>query len=208
MTSTAGPGGERYIVQPVDPHNNLQKIPLFVGGVELASLRVVFYLEMDSVETWLKAVRTDFAVHSTLDRTPLLRLEYRADMHSDPIAHWQIHAERGSMSHLLARAHHVRPDVVAKPHDMSSLHFPVGGERFRPCLEDVLQFLVHECGIDAQPNWLDAVESGRVQWRRFQLRTAVRDAQAEAAAVLAQHGWTVTPPAEVRDEYTKIFTRW
>ena len=148
-------------------------------------------------------------MYSTLDRQPLLRLEYRADMHSAPVAHWQVHAERGAFSHLLTHAHAHRPKTVGKPHDISSLHLPVGGERFRPSLEDVLQFLVSDCGVDYRPGWEDAVNQGRRNWRLLQLRATVRDGQDEAARVLRDLGWTVQAPSqrEVTDN-NAILTRW
>jgi hypothetical protein len=82
-------------------------------------------------------------------------------MRVTPIAHWQVHAERGALSHLLSRAYEHDPRSVPRPHDLSSLHIPVGGERFRPCLEDVLQFLITNCGIDSVPGWDAPVLSGR-----------------------------------------------
>lgn len=104
-------GSERYIVQPRDRRH----IPLSVGGTHLADLVLAIFLDMDRAGKYLKAVRSDFKLNSTLDRTPLLRLEYKADMHTDPIAHWQFHAERGAFSHLLGRAHAHRPDQVKSP---------------------------------------------------------------------------------------------
>ncbi len=184
---------ERYVVRPPgDPKP--QRVPVFVDGEHLASLSVVLYLALDRTGAYLKTVRSDIGVHSTLDRTALLRLEYRADMHTDPIALWQMHAERGAFSHLLARAHAVRPDRVKKPHDLSSLHLPVGGERFRPCLEDVLQFLVVDCGVDHLDGSRAVVEAGRERWRLRQLGSAVRDAPDKAASVLAELGWKVERP--------------
>lgn len=210
--STAAPAGEdRFIVAPEVGRDGLPgsaRIPLFVADERLAELTAVIYLGMDAVDQHLKAVRMDLAVHSTLDRKPLVRLDYRTDMHSDPIAHWQMHAERGAFSHLLARAHAVRPKVVANPHDLSSVHLPVGGERFRPCLEDFLQFLVEECGVDSLPGWHEAVVAGREQFRRRQARTIVRDAQEEAAKELRAHGWTVTPPPTPPGENFRVFTTW
>lgn len=199
---------DRFVVTVAYVGGKPQKVPLLVGGEHLADLTIVIYLSMDREDQYLKAIRTDLAIHSTLDRTPLVHLDYRADMTSDPVAHWQVHAERGAMSHLLARAHAVRPDIVKKPHDISSIHFPVGGERLRPCVEDFLEFLVHECGVDHQRSWKDAVDAGREMWRRRQVRTIARDAQSEVAAVLAEQGWTVEPPEGEIEEYTKIFTRW
>lgn len=186
---------ERYVVRPPGDEARHWRVPVYVGGEQLAAMSVVIYLALDRTGSYLKTVRSDIGVHSTLDRTALLRLEYRADMHTDPIAHWQMHAERGAFSHLLGRAHAVRPEQVKKPHDLSSLHLPVGGERFRPCLEDVLQFLVVDCGVDAHNGWQSVVEAGRERWRLRQLGSAVRDAPDKAAAVLAELGWNVERPA-------------
>lgn len=209
VQSIAAPNRQdRYLINPMGADGSAQRIPLFVGGEELASLSLAFYLEMDGVAKYLKTVRTDLAIHSTLDRTPLVRFDFRSDMTSDPISHWQVHAERGSMSHLLARAHAVRPDTVKRPHDMSSLHLSTGGERFRPCLEDFLQFAVEECGVDAQTGWETAVVAGRERWRRTQLRTVARDAQEEVASVLRLEGWTVSPPDGEIGENTRVFTTW
>jgi hypothetical protein len=147
-------------------------------------------------------------VYSVLDRAPLIRLDYRNDMQRAPISHWQFHAERGSLTHLLTLSQAHRPRAVKSPHTLSSLHFPVGGERFRPCLEDLLQFLVQECGVDHHDNWMSAIDAGRENWRRVQLRTVVRDLQQEAADVLASSGWTVTPPDEPLTEASSILHQW
>ncbi|WP_025102440.1 hypothetical protein [Microbacterium paraoxydans] len=201
--------GGRYVVRPVGDNPSKQHIPLFVDGHRLATLGVQIYLGLDSSGQFLKAWQSKIAVHSTLDRTPLVRQEFDAAMsESAPLAHWHVHADRGALSHLLGRAHAVRGDVVKKPHDMSSLHFPVGGERFRPCIEDVLEFLVREFGIDRQDGWESAVRDGRERWRRMQFRSTVRDLPDEAADVLRKHGWSVTPPEEARTEGLGVLQRW
>jgi hypothetical protein len=195
----------RYVVAPVDAKS---RIPLTIGGEHLADLGVRFFLSMDAVSTWVKAVRTDFAITSVLDRTPLVRLDYRADMHSNPIAHWQVHAERGAMSHLLGRAHAIRPAMVARPHDLSSVHFPVGGERFRPCLEDFLQLAIEEMGFDAVDGWEAALADGRERWRRIQLRAMTRDAQVEVVAALRDLGWPIRDPSIDPGESVRTFRTW
>ncbi len=201
--------GGRYVVRPDGETAKEQHIPLFVGGDLLATLGVQVYLGLDSSGNYLKAWKSKIAVHSTLDRTPLVRQEFDATMsESAPLAHWHVHADRGALSHLLGRAHAVRSDVVKRPHDMSSLHFPVGGERFGPCVEDVLEFLVREFGVDHNQGWETAVQSGREEWRRKQFRSTVRDLQAEAADVLQRHGWTVKAPDEERVEGPGILRRW
>jgi len=205
IVSTRVKDVERYVVGPQDRNG----IPLLVGGEQLATLTLSVFLSLDRSERYLKAVHSDMVVKSTLDRTPLIRLDYRADMQRAPMSHWQIHAERGAFSHLLARAHAQSPSRVSKPHDLSSLHIPVGGERFRPCLEDFLQFLVQECGVDSLPGWLEVIERGRELWRHRQLRATIRDAQGEAAQVLRDLGWEVSSTDRVdAEEYPPTFLRW
>jgi hypothetical protein len=76
------------------------------------------------------------------------------------------------------------------------LHFPVGGDRFRPSLEDVLEMLVEQLGVPALPDWRNSVAAGRRAWRTTQLRAAVRDHPQAAADALAEAGYTVDPPPE------------
>lgn len=199
----------RYVVRPEGELPSERRIPVRVDGEHLADLAHSVFLASDRVGQFIKTVRSETAIYSTLDRQPLLRLEYRVDMHSVPVAHWQVHAERGAFSHLLARAHAHRPKAVRKPHDISSLHLPVGGERFRPCLEDVLQFLVSDCGVDHHPGWFEAVAQGRHTWLLRQLAASVRDAQGEAARVLRELGWMVTAPSPrtVSDNVTTL-SQW
>jgi hypothetical protein len=84
---------------------------------------------------------------------------------------------------------------------MRELHFPVGGPRFRPCLEDVLELLVVEFGVDCSDEGREALRRGRVTWRTLQLATAVRDSPDIAVGTLRELGYTVTwtgegdPPA-------------
>ncbi|MFT4215181.1 MAG: hypothetical protein QM622_10465 [Microbacterium sp.] len=188
-------GAGTFIVQPSHPDGSVARVPLFVNGSKLAELSIVMYLDMDWTGAFLKNVRTDCAAYSVLDRQPLFRMDYRADMQTAPIAHWQFHAERGALTHLLSMAQAHRPKSVESPHLLSRLHFPVGGERFRPCIEDVIQFLIEECGVDSVQGWHKVVQAGRERWHRIQLRTVVRDLQQEAADILAREGWTVLPPA-------------
>jgi hypothetical protein len=64
----------------------------------------------------------------------------------------------------------------------------------RPCLEDLLQLFVEEFKLDAMPTARQAIEDGRVRWRRRQLAATVRDDPEEAARVLRELGYDVVPP--------------
>ncbi len=194
---------DRCVVQPAGASSYGRRVALYVEGVHLADLSLRFFLTLDRSSVYLKTVRSEFAVHSVLDRAPLLRLDYDAAMRTAPVSHWQVHAERGAFSQLLARAHARDARRVPSPHALSSLHLPVGGERFRPCLEDLLQFVVDECGVDHNEGWLEHVEAGRLLWRRRQLGSAVRDRPPEAARVLHDLGWTVSPPAAGTDDQVR-----
>ncbi len=65
----------------------------------------------------------------------------------------------------------------------------------RPALEDFLEFLISECGIDLASSWRAALADAREVWRRRQIATLVRDAPDEVVRVLLENGYTVTPPS-------------
>lgn len=58
---------------------------------------------------------------------------------------------------------------------LSKLHLPVGGRRFRPTLEDIIEFLIVEKLIAARPNWKKALSDSRDEFREKQLRAAIRE---------------------------------
>ncbi len=207
IQSEAIAGEDRFWVRPA-AENGKRRIKLLVGGEHLADLGVTFQMSWDQGGSYLKTQQSAFVVHSILSGAPLVRLEFDFQGTTPPVAHWHVHAESGAFSHMLSKAHSVDPDRVSKPHDLSALHFPVGGERFRPCLEDLLEFMIAECGIDANVGWQRALAAGRENWRRMQVRAMTRDAQQEVADVLRKQGWTVTPPNEIGTENYKVFQRW
>jgi hypothetical protein len=94
-----------------------------------------------------------------------------------------VHAESGPVAHLLTRL-----DPQATLPRLASLHLPVGGVRFRPSLEDVLEFAIRELGVEALSGWEDAIAEGQQRWRWVQLQAAVRDAiRADPGAVGQLH---------------------
>jgi hypothetical protein len=177
-------------------------VPLFVEGSQLATLRASMWCRLDSAETYLAIEQSSLVIQADLDRTPLLRFDYVRDMNKAPTAHVQVHAHRGALSHLLSRTGH------SAPHDMSALHIPVGGSRFRPCLEDVIQFLIQECGFDGVSGWEQHVADGRERWRRRQAAAVARDVPDEVARVLGELGYTVEPPATPRAASQKALRNW
>jgi hypothetical protein len=57
---------------------------------------------------------------------------------------------------------------------LNKLHLPVGGRRFRPTLEDIIEFLIVEELVEARPKWKATLEASRDAFREKQLRAAVR----------------------------------
>lgn len=177
-------------------------LPLYVNEQHLADMKISIACQLDSVGQYLAVEESTFNLLAVLDRTPVFRIHYRHESAARPTAHVHVHGHRGALSHLLSQAGH------DSPHDMSSLHLPVGGSRYRPCLEDFIQFLICECSFDAQPGWRAHVEAGRERWRRRQAAAVVRDVPEEAARVLRNLGYTVKSPDPLPETADKALHNW
>lgn len=176
-------------------------IPLAVAGKPLLDLKVLYLCSLDHELRYLAVEESEIVVRAVGDSEPLLRFEYVHNPRSSdiPHAHIQVHAHRDAFGYLMGKAGTAtkrgrrRANSSGTPR-LSELHLPVGGPRFRPCLEDVLEVLVHEFGIDSTAGGLEALRRGRERWRRMQTATVVRDAPEEAARVLRDIGYAVNPP--------------
>jgi hypothetical protein len=188
----------RSISQPADG----KALPLYACGQHLADMKVSIACELDSSGQWLAVEESTYNLLAILDRTPVFRIHYRRDQGTRPSAHVHVHGHRGALSHLLSQAGH------ESPHDISSLHIPVGGSRYRPCLEDFIQFLISECKFDSQPGWRAHVEEGRERWRYRQAATVTRDAPEEAARVLRELGYTVQAPDQLPPPRVSALRNW
>lgn len=172
-------------------------IVLRVGGEPLFRLTVAFHCSLDGVGHYLAVDDARIKVYAEGDKQPLFRYEYDRNAVADmPAAHIQFHAHRDAFAYVMNRAgeasargkRRARLNQVPRIED---LHFPVGGHRFRPCLEDVLEMLALEFGVDATAEGLEALRDGRERWRRAQVGTVVRDAPDEAIRVLVDLGYRV-----------------
>jgi hypothetical protein len=70
---------------------------------------------------------------------------------------------------------------------LAKLHLPVGGRRYRPTLEDIIDFLVTENLADGHPGWTEQVALGRTRFLERQLGAAVRRHPEVARKALAAH---------------------
>jgi len=71
---------------------------------------------------------------------------------------------------------------------LERLHLPVGGRRFRPTVEDLIEFLITEKLADGNPGWQEHVRRGREGFERRQLRAAIRRHPEDATSALRDLG--------------------
>lgn len=162
-------------------------VPTFAIGVIFR----VFYDEFLTVQE----SSIDVGLGASDRDEPIFRYEYQRYSNSDtPTAHLHVHGHRDEFVHgmLLGATGRSkqRSQVLATKRlnatrpTMSQIHFPLGGPRLRPGIEDVLHLLISEFGVATKPNWRNYLESQRRQWRELQLRTFVRRNPHLAAEVL------------------------
>ncbi|MFD6524672.1 hypothetical protein [Isoptericola sp. NPDC060185] len=150
----------------------------------------------------MKTLKSEIKVFPATDgpARPLVRYDFVEDPIGDvPAAHVQFHAPHPELEQAMTRAdagtrrgkqRKKRVDSGKSP-EASELHFPVGGRRFRPCLEDVLEVLIVEFGIRCVDGWRDALADSRERYRSIQLRAAVHDSPRHAIQELAQMGYRI-----------------
>jgi hypothetical protein len=178
----------------------LQPIILTINKEPRIRLFLKFHCCWDVGQSYL-AIEESW-IHVSVNRRqadpPMFRYEYVRSPHAGiPSAHLHIHAHRDEISFLMMHADRARPKRRKQKDDLPAvkrLHFPLGGARFRPCLEDICQMLVEEFGVDVADGYATAIREGREEWRRTQIRTAVRDSPEDAIQELRGLGYTVTPP--------------
>lgn len=184
-----------------DPETGIE---LRVNDVPRLQLTVSYNCVWDRAAEFLAVDKANIAVRAINVGEPLFRYEFlRKPTGGLPCAHLHVHARRDALTHLMvlsgegSQRGKRRKEAVHRlggvPR-MSELHFPLGGIRFRPCVEDVLHMLVDEFGVGTPDNALEVLAAGREEWRRTQLRAAVRDCPQAAAEVLTGMGCQVTPP--------------
>lgn len=167
-------------------------------------LQVSLVLRLSTDKKYLAVLNSEFHVKLIDESAPIFHYDFQNNPRSEiPAAHVNIHASNqpllrlmnsaGSMSRAKLREKNIRRGRKPQP---SELHFPVGGTRFRPCLEDVLQFLIYELGVDRVAGWRQVLEEGRSNWREKQLATSIVDNPMVAIRALQDLGLIDAAAAE------------
>ena len=160
-------------------------------------LHVYHVLKWDDEHTYLADQRSAFGLYAgpeMNDSQMVLRYDYDLEIRNNeedepyPIAHVHVAGDLNCLREL-----------PGPPDELSKLHIPVGGKRYRPSLEDVIEFAVVEGFAGPRDGWRVALEEHRETWRSRQLGAAVRRDPATAAIQLTQLGWRITPPPAEKD---------
>ncbi|MFJ9420736.1 hypothetical protein [Streptomyces sp. NPDC101249] len=144
---------------------------------------VSFQLRLDMEREHLMVHKSFVGVFGTQQaKQGLFHYDYERDKADGyPDAHLQVYG----VSDLFHTLNDPKTDAGRS---QAQLHFPVGGRRFRPCLEDVIEFLVVERLVEARDNYRLVLDSGRERFRRNQLMAAMRRDPAAVATFVERHG--------------------
>jgi hypothetical protein len=161
--------GTRVVVAAYNEQDDRTAIPLLVNGEPRYELRVESKCVWDSSGAFLAVDESQFKVALHGQGEPIVRIHYRR--RSDwGHSHIHVHAESAALGYGLGH----KP--LTSPPKTQILHVPTGSRRFRPCLEDMVEFLVKDLQVDKKPGWQQRVDDGRARWHRIQLLAAIRDA--------------------------------
>jgi hypothetical protein len=177
-------------------------VVLSIGGKKLLDLVVSYTCSISTQHPYMIIEGSTFGLRPHGGGEWLARLDYRRrPLANVPCSHLHIHAHRDAWTFMMSRdgrgsgrrAVKKRGGAEKTP-QISDIHFPVGGPRLRPTLEDFLTMLIEELGVDHPPRARQELDQARARRRMEQAKAIVRSSSDTAADVLRELGWTVTPP--------------
>ena len=145
-------------------------------------------LDLDDSGEFLTTSRSTYTLRADDASTPIITYDFvREPPNPYPEAHIHLHGQSDALQRML-------DSCGLEDRKPADLHIPVGGRRFRPCLEDIIEFCILEELVTARDGWRKALESGRREYQEKQLRATVRRFPTHAAEVLRSEGWQVKGP--------------
>ena len=153
------------------------------------SVRFFYRYDLDPVGGYVRIQSSSIGLCLTPTGRCLVRVEYDRNKGRDrPEAHVQVDADGA----LWGKALTLSGQEVRHLH---SLHIPAGGRRFRPTMEDFVEFLLAEKFVKpSTQDWRSVLAAKRAMWEERQARAAARRHQHAVADTLRQLGWAVTDP--------------
>lgn len=161
------------------------------GSRPLIFLYLVHTYELDPEGVYLTMSASTMSLYTSPqmgDEELVVAIDYvREPVNRYPCSHLHVAGERDDLDGLYL-------GTERKRRPLRDLHLPVGGKRFRPTLEDLIDFMVTEEMVIPRPQWRSVVELHRAEWESTQAKAAVRRCQDDAARALREAGWIVRPP--------------
>jgi hypothetical protein len=162
------------------------------ASLKLTTVSPSAYLWLDLGYTMFLNEDNHLTVHSsfvTLATGPdaehqLFHYDYERNKPGYPEAHLQLCMDSRPMKDLLAGIGRPRDDV-------EDLHFPVGGRRYRPPLEDIIEFLIMERLVHERAGARALLDRHRDEFRRIQLKAAIKSDVPTAIEALQLEGYEV-----------------
>ena len=121
---------------------------------------------------------------------PVVRFEYDRNANSKPVSHFHFHSDSVPLGLMLARAGKHEDSA-----QQQNLHFPMGGHRYRVCLEDIIELVIREFNAESLAGWEARVKEGRRDYRKRQAETIISENTRLASEILEEIGFRVSPPA-------------
>jgi hypothetical protein len=121
----------------------------------------------------------------------ILHYDYERGKEGYPEAHLQVFGRHEALESVLEA-------VGRKRSRLHDLHLPVGGRRFRPTLEDLIEFLVDERLVEAKPHSKQTLERSRTRFHDIQLLATIRRRPGKAAEGLLDLGYKLEEPVPGR----------
>ncbi len=173
---------------------------LNINGEHTLTLDCSYRCVWDREEKFLKIAKSKIHILSVMDATPLFRYEFLDTSNINiPSAHIHLHVHRDEYIYPMVRAIFGKPAMRAmaiatgegKQPRVADIHFPVGYQIY-PGIEDILQLLITEFGIDTASGAQNAISKGRERWRCRQLACFVRDEPEACLQALQDIGYIFT----------------
>ena len=172
---------------------NPEPIPISTSGTKaVVFLYMQHSYELDPEGVYLTMTESTMSLYTSPemeDDQLIVGIDYtRNPVNQFPSAHLHVSGQRGDLDAVYL-------GDERKTRKLRDLHFPVGGKRFRPTLEDLVEFMVTEEMVDPRTGWEQVVKDHRARWEAIQVKAAVRRNQEDAAAALREAGWDAIAPA-------------
>jgi len=153
-------------------------------------LKIEFRVSLDDRLEHLAVQQSTFGlwVRPDVERgpRPVFRIEYDREAVSKPLAHIHLHAESVELGWIYGTAGLDLPRL-------QEIHFPVGGRRFRPTVEELLEFLNREkLFTDWRQGWDVILDQSLETWNKRQAQATVRNNPEVAIEQLGRMDYQVT----------------